>query len=73
MLADKKKTEVKVSQSHLNKTYLLTNEKDSNTLFSWVYIYYNGGNGRKKILYLCRLQLAIKTKQYYPFLHTSGF
>ena len=61
MLVDKKKTEVKVSQSHLNKTYLLTNEKDSNTLFDWVYIWYNGGNGRKKILYLCRLQLAIKT------------
>ena len=53
--------ELEISQSHLNKTYLLTNEKDSNTLFSWVYIYYNGGNGRKKILYLCRLQLAIKT------------
>ena len=30
--------ELEVSQSHLNKTYLLTNEKDSNTLFDWVYI-----------------------------------
>ena len=36
-------------------------------------IYYNGENGRKKILYLFRLQPTIKTKQFYPFLHTSGF
>ena len=72
VLADKKR-ELEVSQSHRSKTYLLTNEKDSNTLFRRAHIYYNGENGRKKILYLFRLQPTIKTKQFYPFLHTSGF
>ena len=47
VLADKKR-ELEVSQSHRSKTYLLTNEKDSNTLFRRVHIYYNGENGRRK-------------------------
>ena len=47
VLSDKMR-ELEVSQSHRSKTYLLTNEKDSNTLFRRVHIYYNGENGSRK-------------------------